>query len=386
MASSGDDAAFWAETTEALLSETCTKFMAVNRPFHTITEEALHALSTCGSVQIAHLQLMGMNDDSCTALQRHGLPVDKSLTTLQMSRNRITSGGLDAFSAAALSVGSLTSLNLSANPLGADLAPFGHAIANSRVNTLDLSVTQEKESLGKGLVAMARALGAAGAACPLRSLVLQGNGVSDEAAVDLVAPLAAAGVCELMLGRNAIGDAGALALARGCTSVDEVGLFTSPFRKLGLMANCVGDAGAAAFANALKANCPLEHLNLGHNQIGDVGTEALTDGVRANTRISALDVGINQHSATTAARALAELMARDAQSRRRQAQFRRAARLVLQANYFPQPDDAPLGTLPHSLILMILEQARPAGFDAAQMRPTVAQPVAASASASTQPR
>ena len=228
------------------------------------------------------------------------------------------------------------------------------------METLNLSETQTS---GEGLVAMAHAMCEdTSVVCPLRKLHLLANGVGDEAVAGLVAPLATAGVRELQLGRNAIGDAGAAALARGIAQVDAAGLFCSPLRKLGLMGNAVSDAGACAFGEALAASCPLESLNLGHNRIGERGVAALASGVRHNGRISSLDVGVNpataknaNSAAAQAARALSELMTSEAKSRRRTNAFLRAARLVLLANHAPHPSDAPLGKLPHPVIINILE-------------------------------
>ena len=360
------NSAFWSNAAEAMRDGRLSTLTAANRPFHAapatnlLRDEALGALSRSGTVLTAHLQLMQIGDDDVRTLGHHGLP--SVLTTLQLARNRITAASLPALSAAALAPGSsLTSLNLSANPLGADLAPLGRAIAHSRLETLNLSETQTS---GEGLIAMARAMceGHEEVSCPLRTLHLLGNRISDEAVAGLVAPLAIAGLRELQLGRNAFGDVGAAALARGLTHVDAAGLLDSPLRKLGLMGNAVGDAGACAFGEALAASCPLESLNLGHNRVGARGVAALADGVRHNARISSLDVGVNPATAknanaasTQAARALSELMSSASKSRRKTNAFLRAARLVLLANHAPQPSDAPLGKLPHPVIISILE-------------------------------
>jgi hypothetical protein len=199
-------------------------------------------------------------------------------------------------------------------------------------------------------------------------------------------------VGEVLLGRNAIGDAGAAAFARGCEAR------ASAFTKLSLMANRLGDDAAAAFGRALGTRCALRSLNLSHNRIGRLGIEALTAGVRHNARLATLDVGINApgDGVRGAARALAAAMAGGA---RRHAEFREVARLVLLANAAARPTiepgaadnssaaDAPGGAalfarLPHALLLAVLEHARPAGFvvgDAPAAAPAVVPAVVAPA-------
>lgn len=191
--------------------------------------------------------------------------------------------------------------------------------------------------------------------------------------MELVQPLAAAGVHELFLGRNAIGDTGGAALARGGAHADAAGARVRPFQRLGLMSNGLGDAAARALGAALAdETCPLVALNLGHNKIGDAGMASLAEGVRRNARIASLDVGVNPAS-NAAKSAVANLMLRDEQSRRRVAKFRDAAKLLLLANHAPRSADELLGKLPHGVMLTVLEMASPPGFDTAQLhRPRAA--------------
>jgi hypothetical protein len=277
-------------------------------------------------------------------------------------------------------------MNLSKNPLGAALAPLGRSIARSRVHTLNLTDTQPS---GDGLVAMALALCEHDGATPgpLRTLHLQNNGITDAVVAQLVVPLATAGVSELYLGRNRIGDAGAAALAAGCaarasSSGLHQGPHTSPLRTLSLQGNHLGDAAAQAFASALAEQCPLLSLNVSHNQVltcgptqsnsqitsrqlaavlcdlllksqvrsvvaqlSDAGLTALVRGVRLNARLDKLD-GLQVNSfvsphhgsqiACTAAQSLQQHMSREALASRRAAQFRRAATVLLLANSYPR--------------------------------------------------
>mmetsp|Transcript_76550 Transcript_76550/g.127611 ORF Transcript_76550/g.127611 Transcript_76550/m.127611 type:complete len:376 (-) Transcript_76550:30-1157(-) len=365
----------WPYLTDRLRTDASfTTLICVASSFSLIPSEALQALSHSATVHTVHFQLMEMTDDDCGLLERFGLPV-RTLRTLKVSRNRISAAGLSAIAKAALlpPASSLTNLDLSANPLGRYLAPLGSAVAQSQLRVLNLSSTQCAE----GLTEMAHALRDAGSdrPCMLQTLFVQNNAIGDDVAAQLVAPLAAAGVCELFLGKNAIGDAGGMALAQGCAEVDGRGMLMSPLRKLSLINNSLGDAAASAFARALGASCPLLALNLSHNRIGDAGVNALATSVQQNARIAALDVSINAAS-KHATSALAALMTREAQSRRGHAQFQQAARHVLLANRFPHGGEGEvlLAKLPHILLLAILEFAKPGGFDMAHLTRAQGEP------------
>lgn len=348
------DAAFWRSETARLLKNDPihTTFSPVTHIFSGMPSETLIALSQNTTVKQVHFQLMSIVDGDLERLSEFGF--GHSLSSLHLARNRITSAGLPALCTAALDHGSLlTSLNLSSNPLGADLGPLGRAVGQSTsLRSLNLSETQKN---GEGLLAFAQALNSVAEdptehttepnveatprrSCPLEVLHLQGNGIDDTVAAGLVAPLAAAGVRELFMGKNAIGDAGVSAMASALAAVDAHGVYTSPLRRLSLMANAVGGAGACALAASLG---PLQHLNLGHNRLDDDGVRALTASAATNHRLLAVDVGVNRHVAKATELALTEVMAKDAQRRRRGALFRRTATLLLLAHAI-----GPRGTVP----------------------------------------
>ena len=111
---------------------------------------------------------------------------------------------------------------------------------------LNLNETQAQEDRGRGLVALAEALAARREATGWRLgvLSLNGNYVDDDCCVLLGPALAAAGVREVILGKNRIGNAGGRALAAACR------LEGAP-RKLSLLNNHLGDGAAAAFGEVL---------------------------------------------------------------------------------------------------------------------------------------
>ena len=370
---SAADTEFWNTTAERLASDaSMTTLTAATRPFASASAKALEALAL-SRVTTIHFQLMAISDDDCITLC-NSLPAAGSLTSLNLGRNSIKS----PLSASLLVSDSLTSLNMSANPLEGDLTLLGQAVAQSSLHTLNLSDTQRGG--GEGLVAMASALAEHANCCKLRTLHLQGTGITDAIAISLVAPLAAAGICELFLGKNRIGDEGASAFARSCMTTDACGLTTSPFRRLSLMSNHIGDNGAGAFAAALGANCKLHTLNLSHNNITEAGVSALAQGVQQSVYAKSIDVGVNPLAgATEAVRVLKALLTPEGRARPRAAQFRRVGTLLLLAHSHEPPQsqlppilvpDLPvplpvhvlLTRLPHSLLLAIIELAAPEGF------------------------
>lgn len=77
----------------------------------------------------------------------------------------------------------------------------------------------------------------------------------------------------LLLGNNAIGDAGAEAVAKMVR-------FHRNLLRLDLGTNDIGDAGALALARALRANENLLLLGLAWNEIGDAGAVAFAEALR----------------------------------------------------------------------------------------------------------
>ena len=318
------------------------------------------ALSKSAIVRAAHFEMTQWNDDDCERLRRSGEPPG-SLTALHLTRNRITSAGVAALSYWLERGEGLRTVNLSSNPLGVGLAPLGRA-APERLEALNLNETQAPGSGAEGLVAVADALAERRVATGrvLRTLHLHGNHVDDDAAARLAPALGAAGVREVFLGKNRIGDVGGRAFA------EYAALPLGP-RKLSLISNHLGDGAATAFGAALHANAGLELLNLSHNDVGDAGLAALLAGVRRNAHLRKLDVGVNARCSDGAKRALREAFGRDALAARRARLFVAAATQVLLAHVARRRDDAeeaaaPLAGLPHGVLVFILDFARPESF------------------------
>ena len=314
----------------------------------------MDAMAHNSVVRKAHFELTEWDDEQCDELLQSGAP-NHALESLFLTRNNITSAGLPALSQV-LERGRLTSLNLSANPLGSELAPLGRAIARNCLAVLSLNETQRH---GEGIEALVCEL--ARGTHSLTALHLQGNGIGEDVA-ERIAPALVATVVALYLGKNRVGDAGAAILARACVA----GARTRPvLQRLSLLDNAVGDDGARPFAEALGVNPGLQQLNLSHNRIGDAGVVSLSCAVQRNTRLRTLDVGVSSHCSREAAQALHHQMAREQLTSRQHRAFRDVSRLLLLAHgsHAHQRAADPLCKLPHAVLLLILTLAAPPNFE-----------------------
>ena len=313
-----------------------------------IPDAVLAALAASDHCRTAHLEMTAFDDGRCEALRAVGLPA--CLTALHLTRNAISSTGAAALAAALATTPELRSLHLGGNPLGAGLGPLGAAAAG--LDVLNVSETQAGRG-APGILALAAGLAARrrDTGRTLAQLHCHGNGVDDAAAAALAPLLAAAGVREVYLGKNLVGDAGAAALAA------VVGGADGP-RKLSLLGNRVGDAGAASFAAAVARDPPLEQLNLSHNDLSDAGLLALIRAAPRNGTLRKLDVGVNRRCSDGAKRALRVLFDPSAVAARRFV----AGALPLLLAHARDADGASgrrVRSLPRAVLLAILDLARP---------------------------
>ena len=136
-----------------------------------------------------------------------------------------------------------------------------------------------------------------GQATSLNTLELANCGLTDVGASRLATALAGVAVAleDLSVRVNAVGDAGATALAQLLVPRARV-----PLQALCLADNLVGEAGATALALALvqgedaddidggrTGTCCLVSLDLSNNRVGDAGGEALAESVGWATRTRA---------------------------------------------------------------------------------------------------
>ncbi|MEV7616798.1 gala protein [Streptomyces sp. NPDC089799] len=228
------------------------------------------------SAHASHL-LLGTNsigDEGASALARAlSAEPGHGLHTLYLGCNRIGPEGVAALAGALDGDTSVRALWLKRNPVAVDGARTlaGLLRRNSALRTLDLVNT----GLGaEGVRLLLDALTERQA--PLERLFLGGNGLGPDAAPLLAALITGAGVRELYLPANHLGDEGAAVLAAAAAAADR------PVR-LGLGGNGIGPDGARALAaalggiEALDLGRPMSERSLGSppNATGDAGVQAL---------------------------------------------------------------------------------------------------------------
>jgi Ran GTPase-activating protein (RanGAP) involved in mRNA processing and transport len=205
--------------------------------------------------------------------------------TLYLACNRIDPDGVDAIAARLAQDDTVRALWLKRNPVGDDgVARLAAALATNRaIRTLDLV------NVGmtvRGLRVLAAALAARPAR--LQRLYLGGNGFGPDVVPVLGTLIHEAGVHEIYLAANHLGDAGAAALAE---LADGVAL------TLGLGGNGLSPSGAAALARHLGAWTALDlarppserSLGAHGNVVGDEGAYALADAL-GGARLQRLDL------------------------------------------------------------------------------------------------
>ena len=221
--------------------------------------------------------------------------------------------------AAASSALGLHSLTLSFNPLG---AAGGQAIAAAlsserlpQLRSLQLHGCQLGSEGAKSLGLSLRD------AVSLTHLDLCDNGLFDEGACAIAAalPTAPHALSELLLSRNAMGDASAHAIATSLVKRPN----SCRLRLLTLSHNKMRDASAVALSEALGAhpskggNRTLEVLDLRGNKLGASAAIALGDVLVANATLTSLDLGANRRIKADALHAIEELLSHNRAASRR---------------------------------------------------------------------
>ncbi|MFE9466785.1 gala protein [Streptomyces virginiae] len=235
--------------------------------------------AAAASAHATHL-LLGTNaiGDKGAATLAEALTADRhGLQTLYLGCNRIGPDGVGSLAGALADDTTVRALWLKRNPLFEDGARTLAALLrrNTALRTLDLVNT------GIGTDGVRLLLDALlQREQPLERLFLGGNGLGPDAAPLLASLIGEAGVRELYVPANHLGDEGAAALARAADACAH------PVR-LGLGGNGIGSAGARALAASLGG---IEALDLGRtmserslgapgNHSGDEGAYALASAL-----------------------------------------------------------------------------------------------------------
>ncbi|GAA2890846.1 hypothetical protein Acy02nite_74120 [Actinoplanes cyaneus] len=259
--------------------------------------------AAAGNPHVRHL-LLGTNalgSEGLTAVAA-ALRPGHGIETLYLGCNRIGPDGVAILAERLAGDDTVRALWLKRNPVGDDgLARLAVALAaNPHLRTLDLVNTGITVT---GLTTLADALVAGGSR--VRRLFLGGNGLGPDAVPVLARLIHEAGVHELYLAANHLGDQGAAALAtvaagvpmilglggngvtadgtahlaRHCAAWQILDLARPPSeRVLGAHPNDLGDAGAAAFAEVLPA-ARLRRLDLRLTGIRGRGARLLVDAI-----------------------------------------------------------------------------------------------------------
>ncbi|MFC6020769.1 gala protein [Plantactinospora solaniradicis] len=234
--------------------------------------------------------------------------------TLYLGCNRIDPTGVEALADRIARDDTVRALWLKRNPIGDDgVARLADALAaNSTIRTLDLVNVGMS---GRGLAVLAEVLAARKQ--KLQRLFLGGNGFGPDAVPTLGVLVHEAGIREVYLSANHLGDAGAAALAvladgvemtfgLGGNGISPVGvaalarhlgtwqsldLARPPSeRALGAYGNVLGDEGAAALAEALPT-ARLRRLDVRRTEIGGRGARLLVAALDGHPTLEYL--GIN---------------------------------------------------------------------------------------------
>ncbi|GAB2964333.1 hypothetical protein GCM10027280_61500 [Micromonospora polyrhachis] len=263
----------------------------------TMTSRVALAAARSGHTRHLLLGTNGLGDEGAQAVAEALIPGHR-LETLYLGCNRINPAGVEALAGRLAGDQIVRALWLKRNPIGDEgVLRLCAALAGNRsLRTLDLvnvGVT------ARGLTRLAETL--AERETPLERLFLGGNGLGPEAVPTLTGLIHQAGIRELYLAANHLGDGGVAALVESATGlpmtfglggngITPVGVATlagrlsgwlaldlarpPSERALGASGNVVGDEGAAALAAALPGSS-LRRLDLRHSGITGRGAKLL---------------------------------------------------------------------------------------------------------------
>ncbi|SPR00927.1 Leucine-rich repeat-containing protein [Plasmodiophora brassicae] len=212
----------------------------------------------------------GITDADASAVGQM-LRLNRSITSLNLARNRVGARGCALLCDALQRNRDLRHVDLSANGIGADAARSLAALfqANATLVTVNLG----DNALDAGVPDMTDAL------ISNRTLVVldvHANSMGDPGAIAIAHALAASStITSVNLSRNGIGESGGVAIARALTR-------NRVLTALDLSSNDVRDPTAIALAEAIVGNLSLVHLDLSSCKVADDGAVALATAIGAN--------------------------------------------------------------------------------------------------------
>ncbi len=277
-----------------------------------LTADIARAVGAAANIRHLLLGTNALGDEGAGALASV-LAGGHHLQTVYLGCNKIGVTGVAALAALLEQDDTVQALWLKRNPVGDEgLDLLAQAlVTNRRLRTLDLVNTGVTDS---GLARLADVLTAR--PTRLERLFLGGNGLTPSAVPILLRLVRQAGVHELYLAANHLGDAGVSALAAGCAGLpmtlglggngltpagarvvaesmrswQALDLARPPSQRvLGAMANVVGDTGAAELAVHLPQS-RLRKLDLRHTAITGRGLSLLLAAAQDHPTLTYLGV------------------------------------------------------------------------------------------------
>lgn len=265
----------------------------------------------CVHGNVARLYFYFLDSDRVPVLAKV-LAANNTLTTLNISDNRIGDSGARAIAEALQENHTLTTLDIS----GSDIGDAGaRAIAevlrkNHTLTTLDISINDIDEA---GARALAEALQENRT---LKTLNISSNYIDVPGARAIAAALQENhALTALDISGNYIGDVGARAIAEalrknntlralylrhnffggfGAQAIARAAQENSILSKLDISSNEIGESGALAIADVLKKNLALTALRVYDSQINDAGAEAIAQALKENRVLKTLDISENR--------------------------------------------------------------------------------------------
>jgi Ran GTPase-activating protein (RanGAP) involved in mRNA processing and transport len=235
------------------------------------------ALETNASLTSISLNYNDIGDAGAKDLAK-ALETNASLTSINLKGNQIGAAGAKDLAKALATNASLTSISLNYNEIGAEGAKaLARALeTNASLTAIDL---RHGNAIGdEGAKALAHALETNAS---LTAVNLQSNDIGAAGAKDLAKALETnASLTAIYLwGNNKIGDAGAKALAKALET-------NASLTVIDLTENAIGDAGAKALARALETNASLTEIHLWSNNIGTAGAKAIAHALATNASLT----------------------------------------------------------------------------------------------------
>eukprot|EP01043_Picozoa_sp_COSAG02_P009044 COSAG02_NODE_301_length_25237_cov_19.918490_5_plen_1199_part_00 len=242
----------------------------------------LHEASASGTLATVRAGRNRIGDVGAALLAAQLPP---SVTTLDLSHNRIASAGLQAFCDAACTPGfaAISVLNLSGNRPA--FACAGSAVPSEKAAKTDGALALSR------LLSKSSALRELGLAyCGLTESTLRvvlgiaaGPPSADAPETDVVSASSALEALDLSGNQLGTGSASFLLASalRGHSTEDHQPISLAKLRKLDMTCVGMGDDGAAAISDALREGCALTDLALNSNSIGQNGAAALCVSVPA---------------------------------------------------------------------------------------------------------